>query len=285
MAASTLETTIVGLDALESAYDDRPSFAHRAFSATWPKVLAIGLALLAWQSVIWLGIKEDYQLAPPSKVFPVLWEQLGDGTIWRALQITLARAAGGFALALAIGITLGIAVAQSKILRNAVGSLITGLSTMPSVAWFPLALLLFGVSEGAIRFVVVLGAAPSIANGLIAGVDQVPPLLLRAGRVLGAKGVSKWRHVILPAAFPPFLSGLKQGWAFSWRSLMAGELIVIVRGKQSVGFLLDNARGLNDSEGMLAAMLVILLIGIVVDAVLFGSAERWVRRRWGLLAA
>jgi NitT/TauT family transport system permease protein len=284
MAASTLERTIAGLDVLESAYDDRPSVARRVFAATWPKVLAICLALLVWQSIIWLGIKEDYQLAPPSKVFPVLWEQLGDGTIWRAMQITLSRAAGGFALALAIGVTLGIAVAQSKILRNAVGSLITGLSTMPSVAWFPLALLLFGVSEGAIRFVVVLGAAPSIANGLIAGVDQVPPLLLRAGRVLGAKGMSAWRHVILPAALPPFLSGLKQGWAFSWRSLMAGELLVIVRGKQSVGFLLDNSRQLNDSEGMLAAMLVILVIGIVVDALLFGTAERWVRRRWGLLA-
>jgi NitT/TauT family transport system permease protein len=285
MAASTLERTIAGLDELESGFDDRPSFPRRAFAATWPKVLAIGLALLAWQSVIWLGIKEDYQLAPPSQVFPVLWEQLGDGTIWRALQITLARVAIGFAMALVIGIVVGIAVAQSKILRSGVGSLITGLSTMPSVAWFPLALLLFGVSEGAIRFVVILGAAPSIANGLIAGVDQVPPLLLRAGRVLGATGMAKWRHVILPAAFPPFLSGLKQGWAFSWRSLMAGELLVIIRGQQSVGFLLDNARQLNDSEGMLAAMLVILAIGIVVDALLFGAAERWTRRRWGLLSA
>ena len=139
---------------------------------------------------------------------------------------------------------------------------------MPSVAWFPLAFLLFGISEGAIRFVVVLGAAPSIANGLIAGVDQVPPLLLRAGRVLGAKGVVDVapRH---PAGGAPALpvGGLKQGWAFSWRSLMAGELLVIIRGQQSLGvLLLRPGRDLNDSEGLLAAMLVILFVGIVVDA-------------------
>ena len=280
-----LAETIAGLDVLEVAADDRPSFARRAFDATWPKVMAVGLALLVWQSVVWLGIKEDWQLAPPSKVFPVLWEQLGDGTIWTALGITMTRALGGFALALVIGVGLGMAVANSKILRSAVGSMITGLSTMPSVAWFPLALLLFGQDETAIRFVVVLGAAPSIANGLISGVDQVPPILLRAGRVLGARGMAAWRHVVLPAAFPPFLSGLKQGWAFSWRSLMAGELLVIIRGQQSVGFLLDYARQLNDGEKMLAAMVVILAIGIVVDALLFGSVERWTRRRWGLLQA
>ena len=117
-------------------------------------------------------------------------------------------------------------MSRSRVLRAAVGSLITGLQTMPSIAWFPLAILLFKLTEAAIMFVVVLGAAPSIANGLISGVDHVPPIMLRAGRVLGAKGISAYRHVMLPAALPSFIAGLKQGWAFAWRSLMAGELLV-----------------------------------------------------------
>ena len=140
------------------------------------------------------------------------------------------RAAVGFALALVIGVLVGGVVASSRIARSAVGSLITGLQTMPSIAWFPLAILLFQLSEGAIMFVVVLGAAPSIANGLIAGVDHVPPILLRAGHGDGRR--RRWpsfRHVVLPASMPSFVGGLKQGWAFAWRSLMAGELLVHAR--------------------------------------------------------
>jgi NitT/TauT family transport system permease protein len=156
---------------------------------------------------------------------------------------------------------------------------------MPSIAWFPLAILIFQLSEQAILFVVVLGAAPSIANGLIAGADTIPPILLRAGRVLGARGLAAYRYVILPASLPSFVGGLKQGWAFAWRSLMAGELLVVLRGKESVGFLLNQNREVNNSSGLLATMIVILVIGIVVDSVLFGTLERAIRRRWGLLDA
>ena len=162
-------------------------------------------------------------------------------------------------------------VSSSKIVRSAVGSLITGLQTMPSIAWFPLAILLFGLSEQAILFVVVLGAAPSIANGLITGVDHVPPVLLRAGHMMGATGISRFRHVVLPASMPSFVGGLKQGWAFAWRSLMAGELIVVLGA--SVGFLLQQYRNLADAPGLIAMMIVILVVGIVVDAVLFGVAR------------
>ena len=160
--------------------------------------------------------------------------------------------------------------------------MITGLQTMPSIAWFPLAILLFKLSEGAILFVVVLGAAPSIANGLIAGIDHVPPVLLRAGHTMGARGLQRFRHVVLPASLPSFVGGLKQGWAFAWRSLMAGELLVTL-GVFSVGFLLQQYRDLNDAAGLMAIMIVILVIGIIVDSVVFGSLDRWVRRRHGLL--
>jgi NitT/TauT family transport system permease protein len=188
-------------------------------------------------------------------------------------------------LAVAVGVTIGLAVSRFKSLRTAVGSLITGLQTMPSIAWFPLALLLFRLSEGAIMFVVVIGAAPSIANGLISGIDHVPPLLTRAGRVLGARGLTAYRHVIIPAALPTFLTGLKQGWAFAWRSLMAGELLVIIANQPSIGSRLQFEREFADSAGLMAVMLLILVIGVAVDAIAFSTVERTVRRRRGLAAS
>jgi NitT/TauT family transport system permease protein len=182
-----------------------------------------------------------------------------------------------------IGTTIGALVARVRVLRAAFGSMITGLQTMPSVAWFPLAILLFRLGEGAIFFVVVLGAAPSIANGLISGIDHIPPILLRSGRVLGARGLTAFRLIILPAALPSFVAGLKQGWAFAWRSLLAGELIVTIAGKYSLGQQLDANRQLADSAGVIAVMIVILVIGILIDSLMFGTAERAIRRRYGLV--
>ncbi len=180
---------------------------------------------------------------------------------------------------------IGLAVSRFKSLRTAVGSLITGLQTMPSIAWFPLALLLFRLSEAAIMFVVVIGAAPSIANGLISGIDHVPPLWTRAGRVLGARGLNEYRFVILPAALPSFLTGLKQGWAFAWRSLMAGELLVIIANQPSIGSRLQFEREFADSAGLMSVMLLILVLGVAVDAIAFSTLERTVRRRRGLGAS
>jgi NitT/TauT family transport system permease protein len=275
--------TIEGLDVLELAGDERASFARRAWSATWPKVLALAVFVGVWQLLVLSEWKPRHALAGPTDVWPVLWEGIADGTIATALRITMGRAVVGYAMALVLGVSVGIAIASSKVVRSAIGSLITGLQTMPSVAWFPLAILLYGITEPAIRFVVVLGAFPSIANGLVAGIDNVPPLLNRAGRVLGARGVSAWRFVKLPAALPYFLGGLKQGWAFAWRSLMAGELLVIVVGQASLGVLLQTGRDISDSALLISAMIVILFVGIVVDSLLFGTTERFVRRRWGLL--
>jgi NitT/TauT family transport system permease protein len=153
---------------------------------------------------------------------------------------------------------------------------------MPSIAWFPLAILLFQLSESAIYFVVILGAAPSIANGVIHGVDYVPTLLVRVGRNLGATGLDLYRHVIMPASLPSIVSGLKQGWAFAWRSLMAGELLVIIAAQPSLGVKLQFSRELNDAQGLIATMIVILVIGILVDMV-FGRADTAIRRRWGVL--
>ena len=257
----------------------------RVWSALWPKLAAIGVGLLVWQIVVWSQWRPDYVLPGPVPVFKELGNQLEQASFWHAIGITLQRAAIGYALAVLIGSLLGAAVARVRPLRRAIGSLITGLQTMPSIVWFPLAILLFKLGEGAILFVVVLGAAPSVANGLISGIDHIPPLMLRSGRVLGARGLRLFRFVILPAALPAFVGGLKQGWAFAWRSLMAGELLVLIPGQTSVGAQLQFSREFSDAPGLMAMMIVILVIGIVVDVVVFSTVERSIRARRGLVDA
>ncbi|MGH8908841.1 MAG: ABC transporter permease [Egibacteraceae bacterium] len=274
------EQELAGLDALDVPLEQAVSRRARVWLATWPKLAAAGLLVGVWQLVVWLELRPSYALPGPVPVFARLLTDLD--VLLGAAAITLRRAALGYALATVIGIALGLAVARGRLLRSAVGSLITGLQTMPSIVWFPLAILLFRLSEQAILFVVVLGAAPAIANGLIHGVDHIPPLLLRAGRVLGARGLATYRHIVLPAALPAFVAGMKQGWAFAWRSLMAGELLVIIAQRPSLGVRLQFARELSDAEGLLAAMIVVLAIGIVLDALVFGRLERLIRTRWGL---
>jgi NitT/TauT family transport system permease protein len=278
-----LDRELSGLDHLETALPPRRSRAARIWAAAWPKLLAVAIVLMVWQLVVWSGWKPEYVLPGPRKVWDSFVENFS--TNMDAAWTTLQRGFKGFAFALVIGTIVGALVARNRVLRSAIGSLITGLQTMPSVAWFPLAILLFKLGEGAIFFVVVLGAAPSIANGLISGIDHIQPILLRAGTVLGARRWKLFRHVILPAALPSFVAGLKQGWAFAWRSLLAGELIVLIPGQFSLGQQLDANRQLSDSAGVIAVMIVILIIGILVDALLFGTADRAIRRRYGLVDA
>lgn len=253
----------------------------RVWAWIWPKALAILLVLAVWQLVYWSGWRPEYVFPSPATTLAELGQMVQTERFWSAMGTTVLRAITGFALALIIGTTIGILVARITPLRLAIGSLITGLQTMPSIAWFPLAILLFGLDEQAILFVVVLGAAPSIANGVINGIDNVPPAFTRLGRVLGAGPVALYRDVVLPAALPTYVSGLTQGWAFAWRSLMAGELLVIIAERPSLGAQLEFARQFSQSATLLATMLVILILGMVVDG-LFSSAARSLRRRRGL---
>jgi NitT/TauT family transport system permease protein len=143
-----------------------PSRLAGSWSALWPKLAAFTFFLAAWQAAVWSAGSPEYVLPAPAPVFSRLAADIADGTLATATAITLRRAALGYSIALVIGVALGLAVARNCYLRTATGSLIAGLQTMPSVAWFPLAILLFKLSEQAILFVIVLGAAPAIANGL-----------------------------------------------------------------------------------------------------------------------
>ena len=232
---STSDATITGLDALELAgRKGRAGWGRRLWSATWPKVLALALVVLIWQVLIWIEWRPPWAFPAPVEVFEQLRDFTKTGVFWDGLYTTMRRGVTGYLIAVVIGFVLGIVVARNRILRAGIGSLITGLQTMPSIAWFPLAILLFR-GESAIMFVIVLGAAPSIANGVISGVDYVPPLLLRAGRNIGATGWRLYAFVIAPASLPAIVAGLKQGWAFAWRSLLAGELLVFIANTPASG--------------------------------------------------
>jgi len=268
------------LDTEPSRNQQQRQLATRAWAGLWPKLLAIAMVLAIWQLIHVSGWKKEIFPGPAATVSN-LGHQLQTALLWHAIGTTVQRAVIGFGLAVVIGVVVGALVSRIAPLRAAVGSLITGLQTMPSIAWFPFAIILFGITTTAILFVIVLGAAPSIANGLIAGVDYTPPLLLRAGKMMGLRRWSLYRYLILPASLPAFVAGMRQGWAFAWRSLMAGELLVIIANRPSLGVLLSTYQDQADLASATAIIIVILILGIVVHT-LFGQADQAIRRRWGL---
>ena len=275
-----------GLDALEAQRSEQTSRARKWWAATWPPLVFLALLVLVWQLVYDAHVVRPERLGSPSDTFSALREQLRSGDLEEAAWNSVRRGALGFAASLLIATPLGLLVGRVKPVRRAVGPILSGLQSLPSVAWVPASILWFGLSDATIYFVVLMGAVPSIANGMVSGLDQVPPLFLRVGRVLGARGLASARYVLLPAALPGYVGGLRQGWAFSWRSLMAAELITHSPDLGlGVGQLLDQARELNDIAGVFAGIISILVIGIAVELCFFAPLERRVLRRRGLLAA
>ncbi len=276
---------LAGLDQLDQAppQQARRHLGARIWAAAWPKLLALVIALAVWELVYLSGFKHDV-LAGPAATFASLWDQLHHAQLWSALGTTLRRGVIGFALALVIGTVVGALVSRIRPLRAGVGSLITALQTLPSIVWVPFGIILFGTTTTTILFVIVMTAAPAIANGLIAGADYLPPLLLRAARTMGLRRVALYRHVILPATLPAYVGGLKQGWAFGWHGLIAGEIVVLILGQQSLGVLLSNDQDQSDFAAATGIIIVILIIGIVVD-LLFNLVNNRIRRRWGVADA
>jgi NitT/TauT family transport system permease protein len=274
-----------GLDALEVHEATEQSRLRKTVSAAWPPLVALVLLVGVWQLVYASGIKEPYQLPSPADVWTGLRDTATSGDLAEAVFNSLRRGGLGFLASLAIGTPLGLLIARVRPVRRAIGPLISGLQSLPSVAWVPAAIIWFGLSDAAIYAVVLLGAVPSIANGMVSGIDQVPPLYERVGRVLGARGFSAARFVLLPAAMPGYVGGLRQGWAFSWRSLMAAELITFSPELGlGLGQLLDRGRQLSDMGLVFGGILTILVVGIAVELCVFAPIERRVLRRRGLLA-
>lgn len=254
-------------------------------AATLTPVAFFILLLALWETGFRLSWWNTYLFPGPSEVWVSLVDGLRDGSLIIAAKISLARLLIAFAMALAAGTFLGLLIGTVPLARRALGPLALGLQTLPSICWLPLAVIWFGLSERAILFVTLMGALLAITISVSDGIQNIPPLYLRAGRMMGARGLRLYRDVMLPAAFPSIITGAKQGWAFAWRSLMAGELLSVSTGALGLGQTLNRGRDLNDMSLVLAVMVILIAIGIIADRLVFDRLERTVRRRWGLASA
>jgi NitT/TauT family transport system permease protein len=272
-----------GLDALDTPTERRVPWWRRFLTSVVPPIVAVVLFIVVWQ-ILWASaILPEFKLPSPGAVFSQIAAEFSSGQALSIIWTSISRAVLGFVFAVIIGTPLGLLVATVPLVRSAIGPVLTGLQSLPSVAWVPAAVLWFGLTDGTIYFVVLMGAVPSIANGLVSGIEQVPPLLPRVGYAMGATRSQAARLIMLPAALPGFFSGLKQGWAFSWRSLMAAEIIAT---SPSLGFglgaYLNQGESLSDMPSVMAAIILILIVGIGVELIAFRPAERRILAARGL---
>jgi NitT/TauT family transport system permease protein len=237
--------------------------------------------LIAWQLVFLAKIWSPVLLPSPIGVGRYLWGVLRDGTLEASVLVTMKRLVLGYLIGLAAGLPLGMITARFRPVQDTLGVLALGLQGLPSVCWVPLALLWFGQSEAAMLFVVVMGTLWSVILATESGVRNVNPIYVRAARTMGSRWLHTWLKVIMPASLPFIVSGMKQGWAFAWRSLMAAEIFVTILTGFGLGQLLHYGRELNAMDQVIGIMVVIVFIGLLADKVLFSPWESFLHRRWG----
>ncbi len=250
-------------------------------------LFALGFFLLliaVWAVLVQAHIWSAELVPSPLLVAEYLQDSVRDGTLIGAILVTMKRLLLGYIVGIVAGLPLGLLTARFRVMRDTFGLLALGLQTLPSVCWVPLALIWFGQNETAMLFVVVMGTVWSVVIATDNGVRSIPPIFARAARTMGSRGVHTWIRVMLPAALPFIVSGMKQGWAFAWRSLMAAEIYVTVLTGFGLGNLLHNGRELNAMEQVFGVMIVIVVIGLLADKVMFSPWERFFHRRWGTQA-
>jgi len=239
-----------------------------------------GLVIL-WQLLYDAHIWSPVLVPSPVSVADYLRGAAADGTLGQATLITMRRLLIGYVIGIIFGLPLGLLTARWNILRDTVGTMSLGLQTLPSVCWVPLALLWFGQTEAAMLFVVVMGTLWSVVIATDTGVRNVPPIFRRAALTMGSKNMHLWLKVILPAALPFIVSGMKQGWAFAWRSLMAAEIFVTILTGFGLGQLLHFGREQQAMEQVIGIMVIIVVIGLLADKIFFSPIEQFLHRRWG----
>jgi NitT/TauT family transport system permease protein len=244
-------------------------------------IFAAGV-LVVWEGLALLQFWPPYVFPTPRGVAESFWAGFADHSIWIGIAVSLRRVAIGYAISVVLGILLGMLITWSRFLQDTLGGVILSLQSLPSICWVPLALLWFGLSETAIIFVTVMGSMLAVTQATKAGFDNVPRILSMAGRNLGAQGPQLFWHVLLPASLPYLVDGLKQGWAFAWRSLIQGEMLYVTLG---LGQLLVAGRDLNDINQVVVVMVLIAGIGYAVDGILFRRLETSLRDKWGTAIA
>ncbi|MEO6993857.1 MAG: ABC transporter permease [Lacunisphaera sp.] len=244
-------------------------------------IIFFAVLIGAWHLACIARIWSPVLVPSPESVGRYLWEIIRDGTLWSSAVVTLKRLVAGYVIGLLAGVPLGLLTARVQVLRDTVGMLALGLQGLPSVCWVPLALLWFGQTENAMLFVVIMGTLWSVILATETGVRNVNPIYVRAASTMGSQGVHMWVHVMLPASLPFIVSGMKQGWAFAWRSLMAAEIYVTILSGFGLGYLLHYGRELNAMDQVVGIMIVIVLIGLLADKILFSPWEKFLHHRWG----
>lgn len=255
-------------------------------SKAWLFAVRVGFIVLliaVWHGVVITGWMPDYLFPSPWAVVQSLASLASDGTLAASIAASLGRMAAGYSISVVGGLAIGLLAARIALFKETFGSLVLSLQSLPSVCWLPLALIWVGLNERAVLAVVILGAIFAIAVATESAIRNIPPIYGRVGHVLGARGFTFSRDILFFAALPELISGLKLGWTFAWRSLMAAELIR--QDVMGVGRLLETGRQFNDTAMMLASMVTILAIGLLVDRLLFGTIENKIRIRYGLQRA
>jgi NitT/TauT family transport system permease protein len=235
--------------------------------------------VVIWQIISLTNIWPNNLFPSPYEVAQDLAYSTADGSLFIGVGTSILRLIIGLAIAIVAGMMLGIFMARLEIVNQTIGSLVLGLQSIPSVAWVPLAILWFGLTDGGIIFVTTVGSMFAVTIATFTGVKNINPHYIEAARNMGAKGSQLVIYVLIPAAFPYLISGFKQGWAFAWRGVIGAELLFSFLG---LGFLLNVGRQLNDISQVFAIMLVIMVIGIAIDGIIFKRLENKVMSRWGL---
>ncbi len=243
-------------------------------------VFFIGL-ISVWQALYQARIWSPVLIPSPLTVGQYLISAAQDGTLLHATIVTMKRLLIGYFLSIVVGLPLGLLTARFKFVEDTLGLVAVGLQTLPSVCWVPLALLWFGQTESAMLFVVIMGSLWSILIATDNGVRTVPPIYAQAAQTMGSRNLHTWVKVILPASLPFIVSGMKQGWGYAWRSLMAAEIYVTILTGMGLGHLLHYGRELNAMDQVIGVMLVIIAIGLLADKILFSPWEKFLYRRWG----
>jgi NitT/TauT family transport system permease protein len=239
------------------------------------------LLIVVWDLFTRFADVSPVMFPSPLNVGQYLWQSIQDGSLFSTTFVTMKRLLIGYIIGLIFGVPLGLFSARFPVVHDTIGQLALGLQTLPSVCWVPLALGWFGQTELAMLFVVVMGTLWSVVIATENGVKTMPPIYLRAARTMGSNGLHSWVKVILPASLPYLVGGMKQGWAFAWRSLMAAEIFVTILTGFGLGQLLHYGRELLAMDQVVAVMLVIMAIGLLADRILFSPWENFLHRRWG----
>ncbi len=237
------------------------------------------LILVVWQLVYSLGAIPDYLFPSPWQVLARLGQLAADGLFLPSIQATLSRMFVGFSIAAALGLLIGLVMGTSEIINRCLKSLFLGLQTLPTAAWVPIALLIFGLKDSGIYFVIIMSSMPAVAIATSGSILHIPPIFLRAARTLGTPVEARAHRVILPAALPNIVTGIKLGWTLAWHGGVSAELI---KSSIGLGFLLHMGRELNDAAQIIGIMVVTILFGFLLDRFFFGIIEQRIRRRWGL---